>query len=128
MSTFSYRLSAIAALISAATLALPADQASAFTLSASPEQTFTSTGIEKTQWHHGGGGWHGGGWHGGGWHGGWGPGAVIGGLAAGAIVGGALAAPYYGYGYGYPYYGYGPYGGCWRRVWGYYGWQWARVC
>jgi len=53
---------------------------------------------------------------------GWGPGAVIGGLAAGALVGGALAAPYYG---GGPYY---PYGGCMRRVWGYYGWQWVRVC
>jgi hypothetical protein len=56
-----------------------------------------------------------------GWRRGWGWGApaVVGGLAAGAIIGGALAAPYYA----------GPYnGGCWRRAWGYYGWQWVRYC
>jgi hypothetical protein len=114
MSRSNYKLSAVAALVSAAMLTLPLDQASAFTLSAS-HQSFASAPVEKTWWR-GGWGWRGGRW---GW---WGPGAVIGGLAAGAIVGSALAAPYY----GYP----GPYGygGCWRRVWGYYGWQWARVC
>src|SRR5271170_3427518 len=64
------------------------------------------------------------GWRHGGW--GWRGPAVVGGLAAGAIIGGALAAPYYA---GGPYYGGpGPYGGCWRRVWGYYGWQWVRYC
>jgi hypothetical protein len=60
-------------------------------------------------------------WHGGyggyGWHGGWGH-------------------PGWGYGYrrwgwggGYGY-GYGAYGGgyCLRRVWGPWGWHWARVC
>ena len=119
MSISSFKLSAVAALIGA-TIAIPVDQAGAFTLSA--PSTSPRASLDTVQWHHGGG------WHGGGWHGGWGPGAVIGGLAAGALVGGALAAPYYGYGYGYPYYGGGPYGGCWRRVWGYYGWQWARVC
>jgi len=123
MTKAGHTLSATAAIASAAMLALPTGEASAFTLSAPSKQAVTSAPIENAQWHHGGG------WHGGGWRAGWGPGAVFGGLAAGAIIGGALAAPYYGYGYGYGYpYAYGAYDGCWRRVWGYYGWRWARVC
>jgi hypothetical protein len=35
----------------------------------------------------------------------------------------------YGGGWGYRRYGWGPgWGGCMRRVWGPWGWHWARVC
>jgi hypothetical protein len=123
--------SGISALVGAATLALPLNSASAFTLSAPSREP--AAAVEKIQYRHGvGGGFHGGyGYRGGygyhhGWGGwGWGPGAVIGGLAAGAIVGSALAAPYY---YGPGYYGPGYYGPCWRWVAGPWGWHWARFC
>ena len=103
-----------------ATMSAPA---SAFTL-ASPSigDHFSAGQVDKVWWGWRGGGW---GWRGGwgyrpwgwgyrpwGWRGGWGwgPGA----FAAGAVVGTAAAAA--------------AYNGCWRRVWGPYGWQWARVC
>jgi hypothetical protein len=103
--------STVAVLAGASMMALSMSPTSAFTLSTPTlNQADASSQISKVWW-----GWRGGRW---GW---WGPGAVIGGLAAGAIVGSAIAAP--------PYYGPGPYyGGCWRRVWGQWGWRWVRVC
>lgn len=93
-----------------------------------------------------GGGWGGRGYYGGGYRrGGFGWGGAGAGLAAGLALGALAARPAYGYGYGGGYYGggyapayYGGYGyapayyggGCYwkpRRVWGPYGWQYARV-
>jgi hypothetical protein len=104
---------AIVSVLGAATLSLPLNSASAFTLSSPSLGSAASTPVEKAYW-----GWRGGRW-------GWWPGVFVGGLAAGAIVGSAMARPYY----------YGPYGGppgyynpCWRWVAGPWGWHWARFC
>ena len=62
--------------------------------------------VDKVWWCRWGCGW--------GWRPyGWGAPAVAAGVVAGAAVAAAATAP-------------PP--GCWRRVWGYYGWRWARVC
>jgi hypothetical protein len=128
------RLSAV--LASAAMLAASMEPAPAFTLAApSLEQSVAAAQIEKAWWRRWGCGWGCG----------WGPLGIVGAagaLAAGAVVGTtvgvgrAIAGPpyygpayygpgYYGPGYYGPAYGYGP---CWRRVWGPWGWQWARAC
>ena len=109
---FSFLTKALGAIAGVAMIgATMNESASAFTL-ASPsigEQFSTAGHVDKVWW-----GWRGGGGYGyRGWGyrpWGWGPGA----FAAGAVVGGAAAAA--------------AYNGCWRRVWGPYGWHWARVC
>jgi hypothetical protein len=114
MSISNFKFSAVAELIGA-TITLPVDQAGAFTLSA-PSALAPAT-LETVQWRHGGG-----------WHGGWAP-ALSSAVSRPELSSAARwRLPIAVNGYGYPYYGGGPYGGCWRRVWGYYGWQWARVC
>jgi hypothetical protein len=104
----SFWTNTLAALAGVAMLgATMSEPASAFTI-ASPSmgEHFSAAGhVDKVWWCRWNCGW--------GWRRpwGWGPGAVV----AGAVVGTAAAAAAYN-------------NRCWRRVWGPYGWQWARVC
>jgi len=110
----------IAALAGVAILAVTLSPAEALTLPGpSLAPPVAEAQIDKAFWRHGGGWGRGRGF-------GWGAGALVGGLAAGALIGSYYGPGYYGYGPGY-YYGPG-YDPCLRRVWGPWGWRWARVC
>jgi hypothetical protein len=115
MSVRNLAIRSIAALTGAAMCALSLNPASALTIPApTADRLVAPAQVDKVYWRRG-------------W--GWGPGAVIGGLAAGALLG-SYYGGYYGPGYAPGYYGPGPdyYGACWRRVWGPFGWRWARLC